>query len=39
LKAAVAAAKGEIAFIDMEGSAQPVADVSADVKSGKQASN
>lgn len=39
LKEAVAAAKGEIATIDMESSTQPIANVSADVKSGKQAAN
>ncbi len=39
LKEAIKAAKGEIRIIEMEKSTQPVADVSADVKSMKQASN
>jgi choloylglycine hydrolase len=39
LKQAVAAAKGEIAFIEMETSEQPIANVSAALKSGKQAAN
>jgi choloylglycine hydrolase len=39
LKEAIAAAKGEITTIDMESSAQPVANVSAALKSGKQAAN
>jgi choloylglycine hydrolase len=39
LKQAVEAANGEIATIEMETSTQPIADVSASVKSGKQAAN
>jgi choloylglycine hydrolase len=39
LKEAVAAAKGEIATIDMETSTQPIENVSAALKSGKQAAN
>ena len=39
LKQAVDAAKGEIAFIEMETSEQPIANVSAALKSGKQAAN
>jgi choloylglycine hydrolase len=39
LKQAVDAANGEIATIDMETSPQPIANVSASVKSGKQAAN
>jgi choloylglycine hydrolase len=39
LKEALAAAKGEIATIDMETSTESIANVSAAVKSGKQASN
>ncbi|MGK2923373.1 MAG: hypothetical protein ACSLE4_11430, partial [Methyloceanibacter sp.] len=39
LKEAIKAAKGEIRIIEMEKSTQPVANVSADVKSMKQASN
>ena len=39
LKEAVAAAKGEIATIEMETSTQPIANVSAALKSGKQAAN
>jgi choloylglycine hydrolase len=39
LKQAVEAANGEIATIEMETSPQPIANVSASVKSGKQAAN
>jgi choloylglycine hydrolase len=39
LKEAIKAAKGEIRTIDMEKSTQPVANVSTEVKSPKQASN
>jgi choloylglycine hydrolase len=39
LKQAVDAAKGEIAFIETETSEQPIANVSAALKSGKQAAN
>jgi choloylglycine hydrolase len=39
LKAALAAAKGSVATIEMEQSKQPVADVSANVAIGKQAAN
>ena len=39
LKEAVAAAKGEISTIDMETSTQPIENVSAALKSGKQAAN
>ena len=39
LKQAVEAANGEIATIEMETSTQPIANVSASVKSGKQAAN
>ena len=39
LKEAVAAAKGEIATIEMEEPAQPIENVSAALKTGKQAAN
>ena len=39
LKEAIAAAKGEIATIEMEGTRQPYANVSAALKTGKQAAN
>jgi len=39
LKEAVAAAKGEISTIDMETATQPIANVSAELKAGKQAAN
>ena len=39
LKEAVAAAKGEISTIDMESSTQPIENVSAALKVGKQAAN
>jgi choloylglycine hydrolase len=39
LKEAVGAANGEIRSIDMESSSQPIANVSTNLKSGKQASN
>ena len=39
VKEAVAAAKGEIATIEMEGTRQPYANVSAALKAGKQAAN
>jgi len=38
-KQAIAAAKGEIATIEMEASEQPIANVSAALKSGKDAAN
>jgi hypothetical protein len=39
LKEAIAGAKGEIRSIDMESSTQPIANVSAELKSGKQAAS
>jgi choloylglycine hydrolase len=39
LKEAVAAAKGQVSTIDMEETKQPIANVSASVKTGKQAAN
>ncbi len=39
LNEAIAAAKGEISTIEMEASTQPIANVSAALKSGKQAAN